>query len=133
MLRDELVERFGSELTPGEFPKAFEECVRLIGQLKRTGSVAGVKRTLNIPEERLTARTSKQEPEEEEFNEDMVDDDEDGNLRNSEKNTDQREDGKARIPYHSKEGGPIWEPFSPGVGVVLDGVAVANEGTARAA
>jgi len=38
-LRGALMERFGDSLDPNEFPIAFEECVRVIGQLKRTGSV----------------------------------------------------------------------------------------------
>merc|ERR1719235_1973431 len=43
LLGDELCERFGSSIDPGEFPAAFEECVRLIGQLKRTGNLDGIK------------------------------------------------------------------------------------------
>jgi hypothetical protein len=47
MLENEMRRRFGKSLDPSEFPVAFEECVRLIGHLKRTGSVEGLKLKLS--------------------------------------------------------------------------------------
>ena len=48
--KEELVKRFGPEIDPGEFPPAFEVCIKLIAELKRTGSVAGVKTPRKGPE-----------------------------------------------------------------------------------
>ena len=56
-----MAKRHGEELDPAEFPKAFEECVRLIGQLKRDGSV--VKAAPNM--KGAPNKERKPEPEEE--------------------------------------------------------------------
>jgi hypothetical protein len=40
ILSKEMVERYGPELDPDEFPEAFGICIRMIGQLKRTGKIS---------------------------------------------------------------------------------------------
>jgi hypothetical protein len=50
LIKAELVKRFGDEIDPGEFPPAFEVCIKLIAEFKRTGSVAGVTTPRKVPE-----------------------------------------------------------------------------------
>jgi hypothetical protein len=93
ILKEEMSHRFGSELDPGEFPKAFDQCCRLIGQLKRTGKVEGIFRM------RKPTVSAMNQPEDEDFDEDAIDDSPPAeSVGNGEKESGQRSEPIANPP-----------------------------------